>query len=170
MAKQPKKKAVAPKENGGKKNKGGRPSPYKPEYADQVYKLCLLGAIDKEIADFFNVTESTLNLWKLKHDEFSESIKRGKTFADATVASKLYHRASGYEHEDVDIKMFAGEIITTKLIKHYPPDTTAGIFWLKNRQPGKWREKQEVEHSGDLGIVWKEEKTYEANPETNQGD
>lgn len=152
------------------KSKGGRPTDYRDEYAEQAYKLCLLGAIDKEIADFFDVTESTVNLWKQKHHEFSESIKRGKTFADANVASKLYHRANGYEHSDVDIKIFAGEIIKTPLIKHYPPDTTAAIFWLKNRQPGKWREKQEVEHSGEMGIVWKEEKTYEANPKADQGD
>jgi hypothetical protein len=47
--------------------------------------------------------------------------------------------------------MFEGEIITTKLTKHYPPDTTAAIFWLKNRQPGKWRDKTIVDNNINLG-------------------
>lgn len=122
----------------------GRPTKYKEEYNEQVYKLCLLGAIDDELADFFDVDVSTINNWKIDYPEFFESIKRGKSLADANVASKLYHRATGYEHPDVDIKMYEGDIIETPLIKHYPPDTTAAIFWLKNRNPAKWRDKQEV--------------------------
>lgn len=125
----------------------GRPTAYRIAYNAQVYKLCLLGAIDTEIADFFEVSEDTIHEWKHVHPKFSESIKKGKQIADANVASKLYHRATGYEHPDVDIKMFEGQIIETPLVKHYPPDTTAGIFWLKNRQPKKWRDKQEIDHT-----------------------
>jgi len=110
----------------------GRPTAYKPEYNEQVYKLCLLGATDTEIADFFDIAESTLNNWKIEYPEFMESIKSGKHKADSTVAESLYKRANGYEHEDVDIKMYDGNIIETKLIKHYPPDTTAAIFQLMN--------------------------------------
>ena len=128
----------------------GRPTKYKPEYKEQVYKLCLLGATDADIANFFDISEATLNNWKIEHPDFLESIKNGKVHADATVAESLYKRANGYEHEDVDIKMYEGQIIKTKLIKHYPPDTTAGIFWLKNRRPKDWRDKQEIEHSGQI--------------------
>lgn len=132
----------------------GRPTKYKEEFNDQVEKLCKLGATDKEIADFFEIVESTVNEWKHTYPKFSESIKRGKTEADALVASKLFHRAIGYEHPDVDIKMYEGEIIETPLVKHYPPDPTSIIFWLKNRQPGKWRDKQEIDqktqHSGEI--------------------
>ena len=128
----------------------GRPTKYKPEYSQQTYKLCLLGATDIELADFFDVSEATINNWKIDYPEFLESIKKGKIEADAKVAESLYKRANGYEHEDVDIKMYEGEIIKTKLIKHYPPDTTAGIFWLKNRRPKEWRDKQEIEHSGQI--------------------
>ena len=131
----------------------GRPTKYKPEYKEQVYKLCLLGATDADIANFFDISEATLNNWKIEHPDFLESIKNGKVHADATVAESLYKRANGYEHEDVDIKMYEGEIIKTKLIKHYPPDTTAGIFWLKNRRPKDWRDKQEVEHSGSMEVT-----------------
>lgn len=131
----------------------GRPTDYKPEYNKLAYNYCLLGATDAELAVFLDICEATINNWKNEYPEFLESIKRGKYQADAEIAAKLYHRATGYEHEDVDIKMYEGEIIKTKLIKHYPPDTTAAIFWLKNRQPKNWRDKQDVEHSGNLNTT-----------------
>ena len=125
----------------------GRPTDYREAYNEQVYKLCLLGATDAEIANFFEVTETTVNNWKIDYPLFFESIKRGKESADATVAESLYKRANGYEHADVDIKMYEGQIIQTELIKHYPPDTTAAIFWLKNRKSAQWRDKQEIDHT-----------------------
>lgn len=131
--------------------KVGRPSKFKPEFIEQARKLCRLGLTDKELAEFFEVAESTLNLWKLEHPGFSESLKGGKAIADAEVAEKLFQRATGYEHPEDDIRAVNGEIVITPTIKHYPPDTTAAIFWLKNRQPQKWRDKVEMEHGGDLG-------------------
>lgn len=109
----------------------------------QAEKFCKLGATDKELADFFDIAESTLNLWKTEHPKFMESIKKGKEQADAEVAEKLFKRATGYSHPDVDIKVVNDEIVTTRLTKHYPPDTAAAIFWLKNRQKKKWRDKIE---------------------------
>ncbi|WP_313386917.1 hypothetical protein [Chishuiella sp.] len=127
------------------KNKVGRPTDYKVEYNEQVYKLCLLGATDSEIGDFFNVSEVTINAWKKEYPEFLKSIKKGKEYADANVANKLYNRALGYKHEEDKIFNDQGVPLIVPTVKHYPPDTTAAIFWLKNRQPAKWREKQEVE-------------------------
>lgn len=115
-----------------------RPSKYTKDTAMQAEKLCKLGATDKELADFFGVSESTLNRWKEDHSEFWESIKKGKLLADATVADSLYQRAVGYQHPEDDIKVVAGEIVITPTTKHYPPDPVAGIFWLTNRQRGKW--------------------------------
>lgn len=132
---------------------GGRPTKFKPEYVEQAKKLCALGATDKEMADFFSVSLSTLNLWKIEHTEFSESLQRGKDIADKRVEEALYSRAMGYSHEDVDIRVVDGAIMETPLIKHYPPDTTAAIFWLKNRKPEQWRDKQELEHSGNVSLV-----------------
>lgn len=129
----------------------GRPTKYKSEYAAQAEKLCLLGATDKDIADFFEVSESTLNNWKDEYPEFLESIKKGKMLADANVAERLYKRALGYEAPDVDIRVIENKIVETPLIKHYPPDPTSAIFWLKNRQPEKWRDKQVQEISGVNG-------------------
>lgn len=123
-----------------------RPSKYDEKYNEQVYKLCLLGATDNEIADFLDIDVATVNRWKIEYPEFCESIKRGKEIADAKVAEKLYHRAIGYEHPELVTATFQGQITDTmEVTKHYAPDPTAAIFWLKNRQSKKWRDKQEVE-------------------------
>lgn len=123
----------------------GRPTKYKPEFNRQAEKLCLLGSTDKDIAGFFEVDESTINRWKIEYPEFCESIKRGKISADANVASRLYKRAIGYEHDEDKIFNNNGEPLIVPTIKHVQPDTTAAIFWLKNRQPARWRDKQEVD-------------------------
>ena len=129
----------------------GRPSKYDPSYDEQVYKLCLLGATDAQIGDFFEVTEKTINNWKHEQPSFLQSIKRGKLSADANVAHALYQRALGYEHADVHISNYQGEITITDLIKYYPPDTAAAFIWLKNR--AGWRDKQECElTTGDGGF------------------
>lgn len=130
----------------------GRPSKYKEEYAEQAYKLCLLGATDKELADFFKVGEKTINNWKSKVPDFLQSLKAGKDQADAVVASKLYHRAIGYEHPEDKVFNNEGEPLVVPTIKHYAPDTTACIFWLKNRQSAKWRDKTEQEINGNMVI------------------
>ena len=130
----------------------GRPTKYKHEYAEQAYKLWWLGATDADMADFFNVEVSTLNNWKNEFPEFLESIKKGKMLADANVADRLYQRAMGYEAPDVDIRVVEGEIIETPLTKYYPPDTPAAIFWLKNRQRSKWRDKVDNEVSGSISV------------------
>lgn len=129
-----------------------RPTKYRAEFAEQARKLCRLGATDVELADFFEVALSTLNKWKLSHKEFSESIKSGKTLGDAEVADKLFKRATGYSHEAVKIFNDEGRPLIVPYTEHYPPDTTAAIFWLKNRRPDLWRDKvqQEVQHSGGI--------------------
>jgi len=119
----------------------GRPTKYKDEYIEQAGKLCLLGATDKQMADFFDVSESTLNLWKLEHPNFSESLKENKEFANSRVERALYEKALGYRYkEETSTKMGIVE-----LERQAHPDTTAQIFWLKNRQPDKWRDRQEIE-------------------------
>jgi len=119
----------------------GRPSSYKPEYAEQAYKLCLLGATDDELADFFGVSGTTIDNWKTAHPQFIGALKDGKQLADANVAQSLYHRALGYSHPEDDIRVADGAIVITPTVKHYPPDSTACIFWLKNRKTAKWRDR-----------------------------
>lgn len=124
----------------------GRPSKYRPEFDGQAVKLCKLGATDRELAEFFGVTESTLNLWKLDHQGFSESLKRGKQESDERVEQSLYRRALGYKHDAVKILMTKdGDVYREEYVEHYPPDTVACIFWLKNRRPDLWRDKFDVD-------------------------
>lgn len=128
-----------------------RPSSYRDEYAEQAEKLCLLGATDKELADFFGVCEATINNWKNEVPAFLESIKSGKQDADSKVARRLYERALGFEHPEVHISAYQGSITQTPITKIYPPDPVAAIFWLKNRQPAKWRDIKAVELTGKDG-------------------
>ena len=140
------------KKNLAEKKKRGRKSEYRIEYADQSLKLCLLDATDKELSEFFSVSEQTLNKWKKDYPEFLESLKKGKNIADANVASRLYNRAIGYNCKATKFATSNGKITDSKeFIEHYPPDTTAAIFWLKNRQPEKWRDKKEVDANVNLG-------------------
>lgn len=132
--------------------KVGRPTQYRAEYADLARKFCLLGATDADLARSFEVGEATVNRWKLAHPEFCASIKAGKEEADANVAKSLYRRALGYTHPAVKIFCNAGEVTEAPYTERYPPDTTAAIFWLKNRKPEVWRDKQDVEHAGALSI------------------
>lgn len=129
----------------------GRPTLYKPEYAEQVRKLCLLGATNEDIADFFGVCTATLDNWRAEHPEFLGAIKDGKIQADANVGQRLYERAMGFSHPEEKIFQADGQIIRAYTVKQYPPDTAAAIFWLKNRRPDVWREKVINEHSGPDG-------------------
>lgn len=130
----------------------GRPSGYHPTFAEQARKLCELGAIDRDLAEFFGVAESTINLWKTKHAEFSESIKKAKANADARVERRLFERACGFQHPELHIVQYKGKLIEKEITKQYPPDTGAAIFWLKNRQPQRWRDKVDHEHGGVGGV------------------
>ena len=102
----------------------GAPTKYNTEMNEQVTKLCLLGATEEELAKFFNVCPATITNWKREHPEFLASIKEGRSEADAKVAKSLYQTAlSG--------------------------NTTAQIFWLKNRRSKEWRDKQQIDHTTD---------------------
>lgn len=125
----------------------GRPSKYNKECVKQVEKFCRLGATDVDIADMLDINVATLKRWKATYPEFSAALKAGKEIADDQVERSLFARATGYEHDEVDIRVVAGEIVQTPIRKYYPPDTTACIFWLKNRRPDLWREKREQEAS-----------------------
>ena len=138
---------------------GARPSLFKPEYVEWVEKFALLGATDKDLASVFEVSLSTIEAWKRDKVEFLNALKRGKEQADAEVATKLFHRAMGYEHPEDDIRAVSlgegrgSEIVITPTVKHYPPDTTAAIFWLKNRRPDLWRDKVHQEISVDQTLA-----------------
>lgn len=130
-----------------RKAKVGRPTKYAPAYAEQARRLALLGMTDKEMADFFGVTERTLYRWKQDQSVFCQALKAGKESADVDVAASLYRAAIGGGtvtelKEETDAE---GNVITRRTVKELPANVTAQIFWLKNRQPQKWRDKVVLE-------------------------
>jgi hypothetical protein len=129
------------------KHPGGRPSKINSINLEKVKFLSLEGFTDKKIADFFDIDERTFNNLKKSKPEFFHSLKDWKKEADKEVEKSLYLRAKGYQHEEDKIFCENGKVTIVPTIKHYPPDPTAMIFWLKNRQPDVWRDKTEVEHS-----------------------
>lgn len=121
----------------------------------------------EDIAKNLGVALSSLCEYKNQFLELSEALKRGKDDIDIIVENSLLKRATGYDYEEVTqeplYNPITGEpilnedgtpkISITKIVrKQVVPDTTAQIFWLKNRRPTAWRDKQELEHSGDLNI------------------
>ena len=136
----------------------GRPTDFRSEYIAQATKLARLGATDEEMADFFEVHVSTLNRWKLAHEEFRASVKEGKAIADMDVASSLYRRANWSEYTEqqaIKVKeVIFGEngkrlkeverVEVVEVTKTLPPGETSMIFWLKNRKADVWRDKHDV--------------------------
>lgn len=146
-------------------NEGGRPTLYKEEYNEQAYKLCLLGATDKELADFFDVTETTINNWKNEYEVFFESIRNGKKIADMDVAHSLYQTTQDrtvieqqafkckevyYNDEGKRIESEKIEIVDVE--KVIPADFRSQQFWLKNRKADSWRDKTEVENTNKISF------------------
>lgn len=126
------------------------------------------GLTDKQIASNLGISEDTFYEYKKKHSEFSESLKRGKEIVDYEVENALLKRALGYEYKETTRESFWNEVkgihemkITKEVTKQVPPDTTAQIFWLKNRKPKEWRDKQQIEHSGEINNPFKELSTDE---------
>jgi hypothetical protein len=136
---------------------GGRPSKYDEKYHPKLaYFMALARLKDSQIAEQLNIALSTLSKWKNEHPEFMESLKRGKEDPDDAVQGALIKRALGYQVEEVtkerrkiyddDGNEIGTEMVPTKVVvKDMAPDTTACIFWLKNRRPEQWREKKEIE-------------------------
>lgn len=137
----------------------GRPSLYNEKYNEQAYKLCLLGAIDKDLADFFDVCEATINNWKTEFPDFLESIAKGKKIADMEVASALYQTTQDrivIEQQAFKCKSVTWEdgkrvekekVELIEVEKVIPADFRSQSFWLKNRKSDSWRDKQEIDHT-----------------------
>jgi hypothetical protein len=138
------------------KGAGGRPSKFEPAFVEQAEKLCALGATDEEIAEFFDVSTRTIYRWKLDSDAFCQALKAGKEQSDNRIERSLYQRASGFfftEEQAFKIKVaqYEEEVEVVEVERYQPPDTTAMIFWLKNRRRDDWRDKIEHEHGGEGG-------------------
>ena len=137
---------------------------------EQLEQLIMAGWNDKQVAEFYGVTSRTLYRWKEQDDEFRHTLKEWKNLADEKVELSLYKRAMGYSHQEEKIFCQDGKVTKVKTIKHYPPDPTSMIFWLKNRKSLERRDKKEVEHSGELDLkclLSQDEKNRRYEPEGN---
>lgn len=135
-----------------------RPTKYKKEFAEQARKLCAKGFTDKEMADFFEVDESTFTRWKQAHEELRTSIKEAKEeFDTKMVEETLLKRALGYEVTESKIEQQEGSPAKkTMTKKHIPPSDTALIFWLRNRRSNRWSNNPSVseEEAQSLNITF----------------
>ena len=110
-----------------------------------------LGLTDFDIAKNIGIHVSTLYEWKKKYQEIADVLKNSKEEADAQVENALYKSACGYDYTEITEERVFNQItqqyemvVTKKTTKHYQPSNTAQIFWLKNRQPESWRDRQEI--------------------------
>lgn len=113
------------------------------------------GLVDEQIAQNIGINPATLYDWKKRYPEISKALKKGKEVVDRQVENALLKRALGYKYEEIKTeKTEEGKKVTvTVTVKEVVPDTTAQIFWLKNRKPDQWRDKRDIEHSGEIGGV-----------------
>lgn len=117
------------------------------------------GLSDEQIAHNVGITTSTLYEWKKKYPDFSEALARGKEVVDIEVENSLLKRAKGYDYIETTSELIADKNarnkavmkVTKRVTRHVPPDVKAIVFWLTNRKP-EWRDKQEKELSGNIGI------------------
>jgi hypothetical protein len=133
----------------GKPN--GRPTKYEPKHVELGFWMAQAGLTNKQIAHEMGVTVRTLDNWKKTHPEFLRSLKHGKATPDEDVEAALLRRAKGFTYQEGDRSRVA------------LPDTTACIFWLKNRRPEQWRDKQEIAFTKPVEIVVK----YDGNKRTS---
>lgn len=126
-----------------------RPTKFKADYIEQAKKLAALGATDREVAEFFKISERTVYRWQSEHKGFCQALKVGGDVADQRVERSLYRRATGYSFDAIKIMQNNGRPVIVPFVEHVPPDTTACIFWLKNRKPKEWRDR--IEHTGEDG-------------------
>ena len=118
------------------KHAGGRPTKYEPWMLRAAVKVAEWGATGEDIADVLGVAPSTVDEWLATDSEFSGSVKHAREWSDQAVVKSLRQRAMGYEKDG----------------QHIPAHPTAQIFWLKNRDKERWRDKVETEHTGSVNV------------------
>ena len=129
---------------------GGRPTKFPDKHLSAVKKLVLMGATDNDIAEAFDVTPQTVSNWKKQKPEFFESLMDWKLEADTRIEKSLFQRAEGYTHKETKVASVNGKITDQiDVDRHYPPDATSMIFWLKNRKPQQWRDRPEGSEEKD---------------------
>jgi len=132
-------------------------SKYTQDYDEQAYKLALLGLIDDEIAEYFEISKRTLIRWRERYPSFREATAKGKQFSDANVAEKLYKSAIGENYILKEKAVVANDKVhIVEVREQLPPNVGAMTFWLKNRQKDKWRSRVQLDVKQDKDAVTEE--------------
>lgn len=119
---------------------GGRPSLYRPEYADAARLACARGATNETLALQLGVARSTIDAWIDSRPEFAEAVEAGRALADQEVVAALFSRAVGRRETATRLFWHDGQAVPVEYPVERPPDVRACIFWLRNRRPEDWRE------------------------------
>ena len=111
------------------------------------------GLTDEQIAENMGISVRTLYRWKLQYCQICQALKKGKDVADREIENALFKRAKGYDVTETKIKTKNGVVIEkTEITKHIPGDTTAQIFWLKNRKPEYWGGGEKFTHEEETEV------------------
>lgn len=119
----------------------------------EIEAWCRDGLDMKQISKKLDINISTLYKYKNNYRELEEALKRGREVADIEVENSLYKRAMGFNIHEVRKEVDSdGKVKTVVTTKEVVPDTTAIIFWLKNRKPAVWRDRKQIENTGTMDI------------------
>lgn len=129
--------------------KPGPKSGFNDKVRETILRLIKAGRTEDEISEIIGVCRRTLNNWKGEHVELLHAVREARLMADQLIEASLYQRALGYSHPEERVAISKlGDVIPYEVTKHYPPDTQAAMFWLRNRQRKRWSEKTE----GDVTV------------------
>lgn len=132
----------------------------KPEGLAQLEMWARQGLTSADIAKNIGIARQTFEKWKADYADIGDSIKKGNVCADQVIENALYRRAQGYDAIEQEKRLLPDPVtgdlvlmVVKERVRHIPPDTTAQIFWLKNRCPEVWREKQREDAAGDNEVI-----------------
>ena len=128
--------------------KRGPKEKFNQKLKEAFVRLAKEGKTLEQIAEIVGVTSRTLTNWMGRHQDLFLAVREARQVADELVEAALFNRATGYSHPETKAFCYEGCIVTEDFTKHYPPDTQAAMFWLRNRQPERWKEKTE----GDVNV------------------
>lgn len=115
------------------------------------------GLSKEQIAKNIGVRVETIIDWEKRFPQFSKALKKGREVVVCELENALIKRAKGYEVEETTEELKWNQVthkrelmVTKRIKKHIAPDTGALAFALKNYAPDKWRDRKDVEISGQL--------------------
>lgn len=127
------------------------------------------GLTDEQIAHNMGIAYSTFRVWKDKFSALSAVLKKNKAVVDIEVENALLKRALGYEYTETKTIVSEKDGVRTETtVKQVVPDTTAQIFWLKNRKPDAWRDRKDIDIDGTLKTASSQLSDEELDAEINR--